>query len=79
MGPYLPNPIKEKKKDDADCPLFHGRYATCSMQGWRKTMEDAHIAIPNLNGNSLFGVLDGHGGCEVAQYVSKTLPSIIKD
>jgi protein phosphatase 1G len=49
------------------------------MQGWRKTMEDSHIAIPNLiNGNSLFGVFDGHGGSEVAQYVRDNLPNIIK-
>jgi len=49
------------------------------MQGWRKTMEDAHIAIGNImNGTSLFGVLDGHGGSEVAQYVRDNLPDIIK-
>ena len=34
------------------------------MQGWRRTMEDSHIAHINLEpgGNSLFGVFDGHGG-----------------
>jgi serine/threonine protein phosphatase PrpC len=33
------------------------------MQGWRRSMEDAHIANTNLgNGLSLFGVFDGHGG-----------------
>ena len=43
-------------------------------------MEDAHIAVPNLiNGSSLFGVLDGHGGSEVAQYVRDNLPTIIKN
>ena len=33
------------------------------MQGWRNTMEDAHIACLDLgNGCSFFGVYDGHGG-----------------
>ena len=33
------------------------------MQGWRTTMEDAHITITDLDeGISLFAVFDGHGG-----------------
>ena len=33
------------------------------MQGWRKHMEDSHIAKLNIaDGCSLFGVFDGHGG-----------------
>ena len=35
------------------------------MQGWRKRMEDSHIAdISLLSDNKLntFGVFDGHGG-----------------
>ena len=34
------------------------------MQGWRKSMEDAHITnTKDLgNGRSLFAVFDGHGG-----------------
>ena len=53
------------------------------MQGWRKSMEDAHICEINLgDGNAFFGVFDGHGGkfklnfvtflgSEVAQFVKK--------
>jgi len=42
-------------------------YAVCSMRGWRLNMEDAHICNPSFDQNSgLFGVFDGHGGCEVA-------------
>lgn len=54
------------------------------MQGWRPTQEDAHIALSpdwcrNLCGSGwnaagLFGVLDGHGGPEVAQLVKRWLP-----
>jgi hypothetical protein len=49
-------------------------YRNC-LQGWRKSMEDAHIAWPDLeikvpagDGStetklvSMFGVFDGHGG-----------------
>lgn len=42
------------------------------MQGWRKRMEDSHISDLNFYKNShLFGVFDGHGGKEVAQFVKK--------
>ena len=43
------------------------------MQGWRKRMEDAHISDLNLGPSKqtqIFGVFDGHGGCEVAKFVS---------
>lgn len=35
------------------------------MQGWRKRMEDSHIADINVGSNGkthVFGVFDGHGG-----------------
>lgn len=33
------------------------------MQGWRRTMEDSHIANLDIgDGVSIFGVFDGHGG-----------------
>jgi len=43
------------------------------MQGWRKRMEDAHITNLDLGPSKqtqIFGVFDGHGGCEVAKFVS---------
>ena len=46
------------------------------MQGWRRSMEDAHVCAPNLGGYkdlALFGVFDGHGGAEVAQFCAKYL------
>jgi protein phosphatase 1G len=42
------------------------------MQGWRKRMEDSHISdLERGQSNKLhvFGVFDGHGGKEVAQFV----------
>jgi serine/threonine protein phosphatase PrpC len=33
------------------------------MQGWRRSMEDAHIANLDIgDGVAIFGVFDGHGG-----------------
>ena len=43
------------------------------MQGWRKRMEDAHIAKINLGPSktlNIFGVFDGHGGKEISQFVT---------
>jgi serine/threonine protein phosphatase PrpC len=50
------------------------------MQGWRKTMGDAHVtALDVIDGEvSVFGVFDGHGGCEVARYVENHLVDELK-
>jgi len=41
------------------------------MQGWRRSMEDAHIVGTEKAGATLYGVFDGHGGAEVARYVAR--------
>eukprot|EP00538_Stauroneis_constricta_P006695 CAMPEP_0119560840 /NCGR_PEP_ID=MMETSP1352-20130426/16003_1 /TAXON_ID=265584 /ORGANISM="Stauroneis constricta, Strain CCMP1120" /LENGTH=411 /DNA_ID=CAMNT_0007608901 /DNA_START=262 /DNA_END=1497 /DNA_ORIENTATION=+ len=54
-------------------------YAFSGMQGWRMTMEDAHMActdIPvngksELKGHAIFGVMDGHGGDFTSTYAAK--------
>jgi protein phosphatase 1G len=50
------------------------------MQGWRKSMEDAHIMCCDVVENevSIFGVFDGHGGCEVAKFVGRHLVNELK-
>jgi len=50
------------------------------MQGWRKTMEDAHVtSLDVIEGEiSVFGVFDGHGGCEVARFVENHLVDELK-
>jgi serine/threonine protein phosphatase PrpC len=42
------------------------------MQGWRNTMEDAKLVNLALDDKTMiFGVFDGHGGKEVAEFVSR--------
>lgn len=50
------------------------------MQGWRKSMEDAHVSqLDVIDGElSVFGVFDGHGGCEVARFVENHLVDELK-
>ena len=46
------------------------RFVSSSIRGWRPTMEDEHICSLDLgDGNSLFGVFDGHGGRFVATFI----------
>lgn len=48
-----------------------------AFKGRRPTMEDTHVAINNFGDNphdALFGIFDGHGGREVADYVANKLP-----
>lgn len=49
------------------------------MQGWRVSMEDAHICdFENLTNVACFGVFDGHGGKEVAEFCSKNFVKQLK-
>ena len=56
-------------------------WGACAMQGWRATMEDAHIAqavdMPvKTSYGMLFGVFDGHGGAEVANYAKENFKKV---
>mmetsp|Transcript_67462 Transcript_67462/g.106780 ORF Transcript_67462/g.106780 Transcript_67462/m.106780 type:complete len:575 (+) Transcript_67462:54-1778(+) len=76
---YLKKPIVKKDLCDG-CVPGRARFGVCSMQGWRRGMEDAHLALPDLTGDgrmSLFGVFDGHGGCAVARFATKHLPDLL--
>ena len=70
MGIYLSKPKTTKDSVDGECDEF--RFAASSMQGWRTSMEDAHISAPNIaEGVHLFAVFDGHGGPEVAAFCAQ--------
>eukprot|EP00760_Papus_ankaliazontas_P014952 PhM_4_TR16196/c0_g1_i1/m.68866/K14803/PTC2_3; protein phosphatase PTC2/3 len=67
--------VPEKKKEpledkqDADVSV-----ALCGMQGWRRSMEDAHTAELALDGgHKYFAVFDGHVGRQCADHLSATL------
>ena len=61
MGPYLGTPNTEKDSENGSSDVC--KWGATSMQGWRKSQEDAHIARTDLpGGNCFFGVFDGHGG-----------------
>jgi protein phosphatase 1G len=70
MGPYLGTPNKEKESENGENDVC--KWGATSMQGWRKSQEDAHIARTDLpDGVCCFGVFDGHGGKEVSIYVKE--------
>lgn len=73
MGVLLSKPNTDKEYDEGENEKM--AYAACSMQGWRTSMEDAHCAELNADGNgsAFFGVYDGHAGTDVAIYTSRYL------
>jgi len=76
MGDFLTKPITEKNATDGKDDRF--MFGACSMQGWRKSNEDAHIHELDLgDGNSLFAVFDGHGGEQVAMFCERHFPTML--
>jgi len=63
----------------APCPydiqsetILGGKVSVAHAQGMRSTMEDVHVVGAGTIGKTsyeLFGIIDGHGGVEVAQFV----------
>lgn len=91
MGTYLSTPNLEKDVDegiDYDSTSTPVSWAVVDMQGWRKSMEDSHLAqtnVPTVGGDStldnvaqVYGVFDGHGGAEVARFCSLYLIDVLK-
>ncbi|KAJ9469636.1 Protein phosphatase 2C-like protein 2 [Diplonema papillatum] len=71
----LPSPITKKDVENVyDSEVTVG---ACHMQGWRRGMEDAHVALLNMSDKyhdyKFFGVFDGHSGPAVATVVSQLL------
>eukprot|EP01017_Pseudomicrothorax_dubius_P028716 TRINITY_DN342_c0_g2_i1.p1 TRINITY_DN342_c0_g2~~TRINITY_DN342_c0_g2_i1.p1 ORF type:complete len:304 (-),score=102.59 TRINITY_DN342_c0_g2_i1:987-1898(-) len=72
MGVYRSTPAKEKEFEIGASANGKIRFAAAEMQGWRITMEDAHISRVDIAEDThLFGVFDGHGGREVAKFVQR--------
>jgi len=60
---------KDTFQGECETVVFGG----ASMQGWRRTMEDAHLAQLQIgpHRSDIFGVFDGHGGPEVARFCER--------
>lgn len=70
MGIYLSKPNTTKSSGSGSNDKFE--YGLSSMQGWRMSMEDAHLSELDIApGISLFCVFDGHGGPEVAKFCAE--------
>ena len=80
-GTRSSEPITEKTTVRGD--IHQGgleSYAFSGMQGWRLTMEDAHMVCTDIpvegrreglrKGHALFGVMDGHGGDFTSEFAS---------
>ncbi|KAK8793782.1 hypothetical protein WA171_002913 [Blastocystis sp. BT1] len=79
MGAFLDKPLTDKTCDSQEANGM--RAYSCSMQGWRITMEDTHVINTSLEGNeqtAFFGVFDGHGGTYTSEYCrNRLLPNIL--
>lgn len=79
MGTYLSTPVTDKCEEEGEllnCPNVPLAWGVVDMQGWRKSMEDAHVAT-TLEQYKVFGVFDGHGGPEVARLCQLYLVSVL--
>ncbi|KAH0442736.1 protein phosphatase 2C [Colletotrichum camelliae] len=88
MGQTLSEPVIEKNSAKGEDERL--LYGVSAMQGWRISMEDAHITVLDLlapgsdeakkhdSKLSFFGVFDGHGGDKVALFAGEHIHEIIK-
>lgn len=70
----MSKPITEKHTSTFETSFV--RVGCCGMQGWRRGMEDAHVAHVNLEGKKdalLCSVFDGHNGQAIAKYCSANI------
>jgi protein phosphatase PTC2/3 len=86
---YIPFPILDKHTEEFELNDGVIRGAVCSMQGWRRGMEDSHCyhfdsarkigkwLLSSYVFLAIFGVFDGHGGSGVSAFSAKYLPSVI--
>lgn len=81
MGAFLDKPITEKVTVSGEGNDL--KWACAHMQGWRVSMEDAHVAftgLPSAPDCNFFGVFDGHGGSLIAiQCAERLIQKITSD
>lgn len=82
-GAFLSQPITTKKTSKYQhrklrviCSEMQGNHFF--TLGWRKNMEDANLFDRIAKDTFLFGVFDGHGGCEVAQFCARHFSRVLQ-
>ncbi|CAE7232501.1 unnamed protein product [Symbiodinium natans] len=70
MGQGLPKAVTSIVLEKDAGPLF--QVGVAEMNGWRPTMEDAHVSVMQDTWG-FFGVFDGHGGQQCSSFVAKRL------
>lgn len=68
MGGVLPKPVTSIVLRRHGGLHFHVGLA--EMNGWRKSMEDAHV-VSMKDAWGCFGVFDGHGGAQCSKFISR--------
>ncbi|CCK68687.1 type 2C protein phosphatase PTC3 KNAG_0B02450 [Huiozyma naganishii CBS 8797] len=92
MGQILSSPVIEKEHHSG--VDARSAFGLCAMQGWRMSMEDAHVVELDVLGCqiaesgdgdlkavphwAMYAVLDGHGGAHVARFCGAHLAEIFK-
>ena len=70
MGASLPKPVTCTVLERQNGRDF--RVGLAEMNGWRASMEDAHV-VHLGQAEGFFGILDGHGGAECSAWCAKRL------
>jgi serine/threonine protein phosphatase PrpC len=73
----LPNPVTDVETSICG----DGTMIACAMQGWRRAMEDGHIAAMHqpYQDHHVLAVFDGHCGKETAEYCSEHMLRFITE
>lgn len=86
MGVYLSKAKTSKGSQfGGDQDNDNSVFGLTSMQGWRQSMEDAHVAVPSVESIQkvlnvdlgLYGVFDGHGGPAVSEWIAKHMTDVL--
>eukprot|EP00913_Durusdinium_trenchii_P006497 g6107.t1 len=77
MGAILSEPVTAMVIEH--CSSSSWSAAAVTMQGWRRTHEDAHLLCPDEGSHGgVFAVLDGHGGSSAASGGARLLEEALK-
>ena len=71
MGATLPKPVDVSVQERHVSKNF--RVGLAEVNGWRTSMEDAHVVHFSKTGEGYFGILDGHGGAQCSAWCAQRL------